>query len=704
MVENKAITYSLLAHIRNSGALMNGPVDVFVPLIKRVLHKLNAKGIFKGESLMEIQCEAQKLYSIDFPLPVLKTICFQIANEINTSEEQKFIVNNDNSFILKSFYFEDFEDKIQEIKRETISLEKIFEDFCKIHNLETKDNTSIFNFIDKNKLSISRYLSNEAAPNGHDYSIEAHFVDFFKKIPKVFDIVRRIYLGSIISSFLEYKTENLKLEIELLFDTNFIISLIDLNTPESTNTCRKLIEVGKNLQFKFTILNETVEEIRFLIRKKAETLDNSFLSRRVNPEDIYNACERRNLNSNDLERIADNLDETIESFGISINIYTDALKTKANKSQEFEIFKKIRSSNISALHDTIAILYVKEKRAKKIREFEKVNCWLVNNSTSHEIYDIREEQKTTFEYQKETIKVDELLNILWLSQPRINSSLDNDDLIEIGLSSIVAYTLNESLPKANIIRDLEKNIQKYRGENISDRDILNISTRIANKQIKNVSELNKLADTDTAEFVSKLKAQAEIQQKFEDERVEKFEELFKKFESQLTGLQKARSKNTHKEEQLKEKELLLEQSVEKMNQEFKHDKSVIDNLSEALKTERNEKLQLLDQLKNEKKERYLQQQVKKWRRKSWIQCSIFLILFICSILYVFYLASWEIDKVNEILTKYKSNLLISGFFSLFTFGFTFHFAKNLRDKYSNHSNIKSFRDLVKIPNDLSNEF
>lgn len=700
MVENKAITYSLLAHIRNSGALMNGPVDVFVPLIKRVLNKLNDKGIFKGESLMEIQCEAQKLYSIDFPLPVLKTICAQIASEINTDGEQKFIINNDNSFLLKSFYFEDFEDKIQEIKRENNSLEKIFEDFCKIHNLEAKDNTSIFNFIDKNKLSISRYLSNEVAPNGHDYSIEAHFVDFFKKIPKVFDIVRRIYLGSIISSFLEYKTENLKLDVELLFDTNFIISLIDLNTPESTNTCRKLIEVGQNLHFKFTILNETIEEIRFLIRKKAETLDNSFLSRRVNPEDIYNACERRNLNSNDLERIADNLDETIKSFGISINIYTEALKTKANNSPEFENFKKFRSSNISALHDTIAILYVKEKRTKKIREFEKVNCWFVNNSTSHEIYDIREEQKTTFEYQKETIKVDELLNILWLSQPRINSSLDNDDLIEIGLSSIVAYTLNESLPKANIIRDLEKNIQKYRGQDISDRDILNISTRIAKKQLKNVSELNKIAETNTAEFVSKLKVQAEIQQKFEDERVEKFDELFKKFENQLTGLQKARSKTNSKEEQLKEKEILLDQSKIKLTEEFEQNKSIIKSLNNALEAEKNEKLKLEQQIKNEKRDKFLENEVKKWRRKTWIQCVIWLILFISTILYVFNLADWKINKANILFSEYKSNFIIAGIFSLFCFSFTFYFAKNLYDKYCNNSNIKSYRDLLKIPSNL----
>lgn len=701
MIENKAITYSLLAHIRNSGILMNGPIDVFVPLIKRVLHKLNNKGIFKGESLMEIQCEAREMYSIDFPLPVLKTICEQIANEINTESEHKFIINNDSSFILRSFYFEDFEDKIQDIKRETESLEKMFQEFSTINNLDLKDKTSIFNFIDKNKLSISRYLSNTATPNGHDYSIEAEFVDFFKKVPKIFDIVRRIYLGSIISSFLEYKTtENLKQEIELLFDTNFIISLIDLNTPESTNTCKKLIEVGKNLQFKFTILTETIEEAKFLIRKKAETLDSSFLSRRINPEDIYNACERKKINSNDLERIADNLDETLKSFGITINIYTQALKDKALKSPEFENFEKIRSTKISALHDTIAILYVKEKRTKKIREFENVNCWFVNNSTSHELYDIREQEKTTFEYQKETIRVDELLNILWLSQPRINTSMDNDDLIDVGLSSIVAYTLNESLPKANIIRDLEKNIQKYRGEEISDKDILNISTRIAKKQIKNISELNRMAETNNVEFVTKLKAEAEIQQKIEDQRVEKFDELYRKFEEQLVGLQKVKTNVQNKEEQLKEKELILEQSNSKLNENSEQDKAKIESLNRALEIERKQNEILHNQIKNEKKEKYIESQILKWRIKSWIQCIVCVSLMITIILYLLYLADWKISKANILLEQYKSNLILTGVVSVLLFAFTFYFARNLREKYTNNSNIKAFRDMIKIPNNF----
>jgi len=47
MSRDKALTYSLLTHIRNTGTLAKGPLDIFIPLIKRVLSKMDGKGIRK---------------------------------------------------------------------------------------------------------------------------------------------------------------------------------------------------------------------------------------------------------------------------------------------------------------------------------------------------------------------------------------------------------------------------------------------------------------------------------------------------------------------------------------------------------------------------------------------------------------------------------------------------------------------------------
>ncbi|WP_420287295.1 hypothetical protein VT569_05195 [Flavobacterium psychrophilum] len=700
MNENKAITYSLLAHIRNSGTLMKGPVDVFVPLIKRTLNQINSKGILKGESILEIQNEANQMYSIDFPIPVLKIILHQIANEVNINDELNFTINKDNSFILKAFYFEDFEDKIQESKRDAENLEKIFIDFCKLKNIEVSNKTSIFDFIDKNKISISKYLSNHQDPNGFDYTIEAQFVEFFKKIPKVFDSIRRIYLGSIISSFLEYKTEDFKQDVELLFDTNFIISLIDLNTPESTHTCKKLIEVGKNLGFKLTVLSDTIEESKALIKKKAENFTNTFLTRKINPEDLYNACERRDLSSSDLERIIDNLEDIVKSFDISIYSYTERLKTAAKNSLEYEKFKKIRINHFSAIHDTIAILYVKEKRTKKIREFEKVNCWFVNNSSSHDSEDFKDFEKQNYEYQKETIRVDELLNILWLSNPRLNTNIENEDLIDIGLSSIVAHTLNDSLPKASIIRELDENIQKYRADVITDKDILNISSRISNRQIKNINEFNKLANTNSVEFQKRLKEESQIQEKEEKERIEKFDKLYERFEKEVNNLDKVKSTIKSKEITLNEKEIQIEKEKEQIAIDNDLNKNKIDSLSKELEKERKEKNDIIQKLASEKREKYIENELRKWRRKSWNQLIFCSLIIIVGILYLFYLSDWKIDNCKKVIDDYKSNLIITSVIAFFGFILTYFVLRNLREKYYNHSNIKAFKELIKIPENL----
>jgi hypothetical protein len=688
MKENRAVTYSLLAHIRNTGTLIKGPIDAFVPLIKRALHILNQRGIFKGKSILEIQKLSNELYSIDFPLPVLKTILHKIAIEVNIDGVTNFQMFQDNSFILKDFYFEDFEDKIQESIRDVEIIEKLFLDFAKVNNIDINETGSVIKFIEKNKISISKYISNFQFKNGVDYNVEARFVDFFRQIPNVYEIIKRIYLGSIITSFLEFKTNNLNNNVELLFDTNFIISLMDLNTPESTHTCNKLLEVCKNIGYRFTILSDTIEEIKFLLTKKAENFSNTFLGKKINPEDIYNACDRRNLNRNDIERIVDNVEDFLIENEIYIIPHTEPLRNKAKISKEYEHFKELRHSKTSALHDATAIYYVREKRGKRIKEFEKVNCWFVNNSISHNSEQLNNDDYQ-IEFQNESIRADELLNILWLSNPSINCKIENDDLIDIGITSIVAFTLNDSLPKSSIIKELDDNIQKYRDETISDKDIILISTRILNRQLKDISNLNTLANNDKEEFVRKLKDEANKQELEEKQRIEKLEILFEKFEKQINILDKEKVK--------------IKSTKETLESENKKVKLQNIDIEKDLLEERRKRIKSENKFKKIEREKFLKKKVRKWR--LWI--FIFLILSI-----VFFCLSLQISLNNnhlEILKSVKEtikfesldnsaivyNSLASTLFAIFLVFFAI--------RYINNSAVEAYKKSIDIPEELEDE-
>jgi len=691
MKENKAITYSLLAHVRNSGALIKGPIDPFIPLVKRALYKLNSKGVLSGKSIKEIHDVSSQLYTIDFPLPVLKTILHEIAKEVNTQEQVNFQLFQDGSFSLKNFLFEDFEEQIQISKREVDTLEKLYIDFLKLNNIEIKDKTTVFDFIEKNKISISKYLVNQQHVNGKDYTIEAQFVEFFRKIPDIFEIIRNIYLGSIISSYLEYKTENVNQQVELVFDTNFLISLIDLNTPESTHTCNKLIEVCKNLGYKFTVLNDTIEETKSLVSKKAEYYTTSFLSKRVNPEDIYNACERRKLNKNDLERIVDNIEDTLAQIGITILPYTEKYKNKAKFSLEYEAYKKFRSSHYAALHDATALYYIRDKRNRKIKEFEKVNCWFVNNSITHDTDEQKENFNFNNDFQPEIIRADELLNILWLANP--NLSIDANELVDIGLSSIVAYTLNSSLPKASIIRELDENIQKYRGETITDKDILLISSRISHRQLKDIAKLNSLANTNEQEFANRIKQEAQKQQQEENERIQKLDKLFQKFEKEIVSFDKARH-------DLKEKKTELEKEIKITSEASNSKDRQITELQERL-------TEIEIQRKNERQKQqerdvkiYIDGQVNKWRQRTNNELFFWLAGVVFGVLALLWKSDWNITNA---ITKYRelqSDFLIGNILVGLVFVFSAITVKKWYGKNHNYSNIENFKKNIEIPDYL----
>jgi hypothetical protein len=667
MLKEKAITYSLLAHIRNNGELARGPIDIFIPLVKLALSEMNKRGIHQGKSLLEIKTITDELYSINFPIPVLNKILQVISKEINTNEKSSLILYRDGAFSIDKYTFTELQNSLEAHQNIIDEIEGLFEEFCHTSDLEIEDSQSIFQFIEKNKYNLSKYLSNSSLLQNKDFTAEAQFIKFFKKIPPIYEKIKNIYLGSIISSYIDYDAKDPSNQIELLFDTNFILGLIDLNTPESTHTCRTLLEIGKNQNFKLRVLKATLEETDNLLRMKSKYFDKSFLQKKVNPEDVYNACERRNLNKIDLERIADNLEKEIGSYGISVIQVKDKLKNKAKITDDYHNLVKARGSKEAAIHDAIALLHIKNTRGKKVRDFDQVNSWFVNNSKKSVGYYYLQKEG----YQPETIKVDDLLNILWLSNPNINSQIESEDLAEIGLTSMLSMTLNSNLPKAQILKELDDNIQKYAFEEISDSDIIRIATRITNKQLKDIESLNELAEKDKEEFVKRLESEAQKQRKLEEVRIEKLENLFKDLADKTNELKGIKG--------LYEKRLAETESIEEVKDQLLKEKNKYRKIA---------------------REEWIERKVKEWRFKSWRFLIAFGVFCSIGIFYTFYHSGWSLENSFELIKDLSSNIIISSIISIVLFFFTFFTLFSLRNKYYNYSNIKSFKEQLKVPNEF----
>jgi hypothetical protein len=677
VLENKerAITYSLLSHIRNTGTLAKGPIDIFIPLIKRALSKMNADGIYKGKSLLEIKKITDELYKIDFPVPIIKKLLIEISKEINSEATTHFTLYKDGAFSISEYSFSEFEEIIESQTTDIGDLEDLFKEFCQTSELKIVESESIFKFIEKNKFTLSKYISQNKEKNGNDYTAEAQFVNFFKKFPTIYDQIKNIYIGSIIAGYIEYQPVDSKREIELLLDTNFIVGLIDLNTPESTHTCRTLIEIAKQQKFKIQILKDTIEETTNLLEVKANNFEKSFLQKKVNPEDVYNACERRGMRRSDLERIADNLEETITSFGISLIHNTDKLKKEARFTESYKWLKDVRKTERSALHDSMAFLHVNKIRKKQFRDFDKVNAWFVNNSTSGENDSIFLRNG----FQPETIKADDLLNILWLSNPQVNESIEGDDLAEIGLTSAISLTLNKNLPKSKILRELDDNINKYAKEEVSDTDIIRVATRITNKQLKNIDELNLLAENDKAAFVKRLEEEAAKQKQIDESRISKLEEIFDKISIKTIELDEARVKFNTKSEGI---DSLIQENESKENQ-----------LKSKLLNVQNVNRELF-------RDAWVSKKISRWRRRTWIELCIILFLFVILSIILVSQYNWDIPRLFEKIKKGEISFVWSFMISSLFFIFNAITIKTLLGKYRNHSNIQNYVKALKIPEEM----
>lgn len=666
--KKRAVTYSLLAHISNNGNLAKGSIDIFVPVVKKCLQNLNKKGINKNDSIAIIAKQILEDYAIDIPIPVLRSILGKIANELNT-EKIDFALNQDDSFWIQDYIFEDYDEAIKESEKEVETINKLYKVFCESKGIT--NSTSIFDFFDKNRIEVSFYLANKDKEKNVDDSIAAQFVEFFRERKEIYEIFRSLYLGSFLVSYLEYAPMKAQIDVTLLLDTNFIISLLDLNTPESKKTCETLFKICKNLGYKFELLKDTIEEIQGLLKYKSEELNTSILSKSINKEDILNACERRNLTSVDLVRISDNIVDTIErDFQIHIIPNTEKLKNKAKLDNCFGFLKGIRNTEKSALHDAMAFLYVKEKRGKHIKDFEKVNCWFLNNSITHNSDSERQDLLCQNSgSQPISIKADDLLNILWLSNPNIQIS--NNDFVDIGINSLVSFSLNASLPKAQIIKELDENIQKYKDDfSITDKDVYYLSTRIANKQISDVNSLNESAKEDPSKFAEQVKEFASEQEKIEEAQASKMEDIIKSLISKIESVKKESSRLKNKEEDLSN----IENEAKKTEAENLQLKEVIKNAYERFKKQRR-----ID------KDNFIKSKVNKWRRNAIIVLCVGVFLILLCIGSFFY---FEIGNDYVWIVRFILGIIV--FLSI----------KHWYSVYFNPTYKENFKKGIQIPTEL----
>jgi len=563
-------TYALLGYLKETSPSKAAITELYIPIVKKAMSDYaSEKGMteYKGRSLSEINLKIKTIFDIDIPLPILAKIMESIKNEIN--DENIFALYKDGAFIIKSYVFESIDEVIEQEKSNINRLQQDYKLYCSENGFKFDfDELKQFILIQQ----IELFTDRRSDLLNVDYYVPKYVSERLNNEP-IFKVMSNIYLGSIIASYMEHNITDKVTEAELLLDTNFFISLIDLNTEDAHHTCNQLFSLCQQLGYRFTMLNSTVNQIRILLSNRI----NDFASRdfigSVRCADVFNACIRKNLDKTGLERIKDNIQRLIEEKGIVIiqDAQIKELIEKAKRSQEYkELFQKRKNAE-SALNDTVAKYYVESKRGNNIREFVDVKCWFLHNSFSP--YDYNYGRKI---HERYLISANELLVLLWLSSPAQGEQIKINDVTRGGLASYITKYRRSKMPTRETLKVIKKRVDDAMSFGlITEKDTFNLCIRMAEGHLtqEQVDESLIPESVTNEQFAAKLKeytSEVEVKkQKQKQDADAKIDDLNKKLEeknSQIKSLND-RIESIEKSNYQKNKDLFVTAKMRKLTKD-----------------------------------------------------------------------------------------------------------------------------------------
>lgn len=496
--ENLLATYSLLSVIQDSQKVdkRKSILQLFIPIVqatlKWMLSNATSTGVIMGKNILEIRDAIKNRFEIEIPPVALNSILSLID-----TDEKRFIVNIDKSFIIKAGYANGIDKQYSKQKEWISLLKKNYEAFCNRENV-VFDFQELVTFIQDQKNRI--FEGNTTQITDQKYYVSKFVAEKIRLKDKYYKTICSIYLGGIITSYLSFTITEKVMDTELLLDTNFYISLCNLNTEESYETCSQLFEMARNLGFRFSILQRTIEQIRILLSNRIRDFDCRDSRAAWDESDIHAACVRREMvGSSELQLYKDGILNDLEQKGV--NIINDAMIRpiieKASHSEEYRSLKSIRKNSESALNDVIAQKYVEHKRAsKKIAEFSDVNCWFLTNSTSFNKHELEIPV-----WQRKSINAADLLLLLWYANPSLDFENTTSMLAMSSLSANILRYRSEKGPTAKIVDEIQHKLAKLQTNGLVTQEaIAKLCIRMSEGCIDE-TEANRLVTMPTSEFV-----------------------------------------------------------------------------------------------------------------------------------------------------------------------------------------------------------
>ena len=570
MNDNVLTSYSFLA------ALSENETDiyktVYLPLFKRAISSYAAKKSSKvSNSIQGTDIDIQSIileeYGIEVPILIVRKLIKAVGTSLSKKERNIFkfdIFEDGKAFQFTNYNYFSTEEIYDRERRNAQALQQAFEDYLKSENLSEKNIPSFSQFIDKNKCNLSSFFSGK---NCLIHDVEGSFmahVNFLQHIEGgyhyLYQTAERIYLGSVIASFLETGVDlESKMDNNIIYylDTQIVLEALDLQKAEDTLPTQELLKLIRATGGKIRLLDITINEIHKIIELAINNYSKSHPTTTVNE-----ACVRIGKNKTWLISINGKLESFIKA---ELQVDIDGiLETKMNlysRSEDVNLLKQTRIHKSTAIHDVAAYLHVRDRREGNIRLFQKAKYWFV--TANKKLADFNISRKTNG-FVNETIMPEELTSLLFLKNPQKLAK----KVSQIGLNELIAQTLSEEYASKELINEIDIAIKESADLSAEDYNILfsSIALQSTNKIQKLLEEISdkrkfnesihNLIEKERTKRAKSKEEKLQRQKLFEEVNHEKLslEEKLKNLEAKLSQGEKEREEQQERIRKIEEQQ------------------------------------------------------------------------------------------------------------------------------------------------------
>ena len=570
MNDNVLTSYSFLA------ALSENETDiyktVYLPLFKRAISSYAAKKSSKvSNSIQGTDIDIQSIileeYGIEVPILIVRKLIKAVGTSLSKKELNIFkfdIFEDGKAFQFTNYNYFSTEEIYDRERRNAQALQQAFEDYLKSENLSEKNIPSFSQFIDKNKCNLSSFFSGK---NCLIHDVEGSFmahVNFLQHIEGgyhyLYQTAERIYLGSVIASFLETGVDlESKMDNNIIYylDTQIVLEALDLQKAEDTLPTQELLKLIRATGGKIRLLDITINEIHKIIELAINNYSKSHPTTTVNE-----ACVRIGKNKTWLISINGKLESFIKAeLQVDIDGILETKMSLYSKSEDVNLLKQTRIHKSTAIHDVAAYLHVRDRREGNIRLFQKAKYWFV--TANKKLADFNISRKTNG-FVNETIMPEELTSLLFLKNPQKLAK----KVSQIGLNELIAQTLSEEYASKELINEIDIAIKESADLSAEDYNILfsSIALQSTNKIQKLLEEISdkrkfnesihKLIEKERTKRAKSKEEKLQRQKLFEEVNHEKLslEEKLKNLEAKLSQGEKEREEQQERIRKIEEQQ------------------------------------------------------------------------------------------------------------------------------------------------------